>query len=104
MVGREGRDAVNGMCCVAPLLLSVMALALVAQGVIQYGTHPPAGEGLQAHLFQVLMLAQIPLIAVFAATADWRARARSLRLLAAQLGGWFAALGSVAVWEWFAAV
>lgn len=99
----SGRQTVNGVCCAAPIILSAMALTLILQGVIQYGGAIPADEGLNAHLFQVLMAIQIPLIALYALTADWSARTRSLRVLGTQLAGWLTALGAVALWQTLAA-
>ena len=97
-----GRETVNGVCCAAPILLSVMALTLIAQGIIQFGTAMPTDEGLKSQLFQIIMILQIPLIALFALTADWTARTRTLRMLAVQAGGWLTAVGAVAAWEWLA--
>ncbi len=98
-----GRQTLNGVCCVAPLLLALMALTLVLQGVIQYDGAIPAGEGAGARLFQILVALQIPLIALFAVTADWSARTRTLRLLGLQLAGWLSAIAAAGLWEWTAA-
>jgi hypothetical protein len=96
------RETLNGVCCAAPILLSILALTLIAQGVIQFGTAMPTDEGLKSQIFQIVMLLQIPLIALFAFTADWSARGRTLRMLALQAGGWLTAVGAVAAWEWMA--
>ncbi len=99
----ESRQTVNGICCAAPILLSIMAVTLVAQGLVQFGGAIPADEGLHADLFRILMAVQIPLIALYAATADWSARARTLRMLGVQLGGWITAIAAVAAWQFTAA-
>jgi hypothetical protein len=78
----------------APIVMSLAALALVADGVIQYGNHPPADEGWQAHIFQILMAAQLPIIFAFVG-ANWRSLRQHLPILAAQVLLWLAALGSV---------
>ena len=62
----ESRQTVNGICCAAPILLSIMALTLVAQGLVQFGGAIPADEGLHAQIFQILMAVQIPLIVAYA--------------------------------------
>lgn len=49
------------------------------------------------------MAVQIPLIALFAVTADWSARTRTLRLLGLQLAGWLSAIAAAGLWEWTAA-
>ena len=98
-----GRETVNGVCCAAPILLSIMALTLLAQGVIQFGGAMPVDEGIRSPLFQLIMAVQIPLIALFALTADWSARGKTLRMLSVQVGGWIAAIAAVGAWEMMAA-
>lgn len=49
-----------------PMAMSLAALALVALYVVFVGTARQADEGLAAHLWQVLMAGQLPLIAAFA--------------------------------------
>jgi hypothetical protein len=46
--------------------MSLMALALVAEAAIEFGDVRQPDEGWQAHLFQLLMVAQLPLIGLFA--------------------------------------
>lgn len=100
----HGRETINGVCCVGPIVLSVMALALVAQGVLQYGLNPPAGEGVRAFLFQLLMVIQLPLIGMYAATVDWSAaKGRALTIMAVQAAAWISAATAVAAWQWMAA-
>lgn len=49
-----------------PLAMSLAALALVIGHVAAYGSAREADEGTAAHLFQLLMVAQLPIIVVFA--------------------------------------
>ena len=49
-----------------PLALSVAALAVVIGYIARFGTARQADEGLAAHLWQLLMAAQLPIIAFFA--------------------------------------
>jgi hypothetical protein len=86
--------AVKRLTGFIPICMSVLALALVAEGVIQYGNHPPADEGWQAHLFQLLMVVQIPIILIFVGIC-WRSLRQNLPVLAAQVVLWLAALGAV---------
>ena len=86
--------AVKRLTGFAPICMSVLALALVAEGVLQYGNHPPADEGWQAHLFQLLMAIQIPIILIFVGVC-WRHLRQNLPVLAAQVFLWLAALGAV---------
>jgi hypothetical protein len=49
-----------------PIAFSLLALATVAIHVARFGTARQADEGTAAHLWQLLMAAQVPLIAFFA--------------------------------------
>lgn len=49
-----------------PLALSVAALAVVLGYIARFGTARQADEGLAAHLWQLLMAVQLPIIAFFA--------------------------------------
>jgi len=49
-----------------PVAMSLAALALVVVHIITSGTAREADEGTAAHLWQLLMAAQIPIIAFFA--------------------------------------
>lgn len=63
------------------VLLSFFALALVL-GNVAAGVPPQPDENASAHLFQLAMVLQAPLLLCFVATADWsRGRAKSLLVL-----------------------
>ena len=49
-----------------PLAMSLAALGLVIAHVMFYGTAHQADEGAAAHLWQLLMAGQLPVIAFFA--------------------------------------
>jgi len=49
-----------------PLVLSVAALATVLVHVAVFGVAREADEGAAAHLWQLLMAAQVPIVAFFA--------------------------------------
>jgi hypothetical protein len=51
-----------------PLAMSCAALSLVLGHVALFGATPEADEGAAAHLWQLLMAGQIPVIAFFALT------------------------------------
>ena len=74
------------------LVLSLVALLMVISGYFQ---PPQADEGSAAHIFQLSIVALVPTVLVFLATADWKQRwrgARPLALPAAALVLAFAAL------------
>jgi hypothetical protein len=85
---------VKRVCGIAPIVMSLIALALVIEGVIEFGNRPPADEGWQAHIFQILMAAELPVIIAFVAMS-WRSLKRSLPTLGAQVLLWMVAVGAV---------
>jgi hypothetical protein len=76
-----------------PLLMSLAALAILAAHVLIVGTAREADEGTSAHLFQLLMVGQVPLVAYFALTSRRRSTDHVLLVLGAQL---LAAAGALA--------
>ena len=93
--GVTNRHGVNRVLMVVPVLFSVLALALVL-GNVAAGVPPQDDEGTSAHLFQLLIAAQLPLVILFLATSDWTRRTRLLLALTVQALAVAAALGSLA--------
>ena len=92
MASEEAR--LNRISAVVPLVLSGLAFIIVMANILA-GVAPQADENASAHLWQLLMLAQLPLIMLFAVTANWRSRA-AIVWIAAQLLG--IAIACVPVW------
>ena len=88
------RLRLNRAAALLPLLLSALAFALVVANVAA-GVSPQPDEDASAHLWQLLMVAQLPLIVLFLATADWRRGGPAL-LVGLQLCG--IALACLPVW------
>jgi hypothetical protein len=82
------------ICGIAPIVMSLIALVLVVEGVIEFGNHPPADEGWQAHIFQILMVAELPIIVAFVVLSS-RSLKQNLAILGAQVLLWAVALGAV---------
>jgi hypothetical protein len=78
-----------------PVAMSLAALALVLGHVAIYGSVHAADEGTAAHLFQILMAAQVPIVAFFAIKWLPQAPGRALRVLALQALAGIAAFASV---------
>jgi hypothetical protein len=78
-----------------PLAASLVALAIVLVHAAVYGTAHQADEGAAAHLFQILMAGQVPVVAFFA--FEWLPRAprQAALVLALQGGAAVAAFASV---------
>jgi hypothetical protein len=49
-----------------PIVMSVLALAVLAIHIIKFGAAREADEGTTAHIWQLLMAGQVPLVAFFA--------------------------------------
>lgn len=93
-VGRMTRRTTNRICMVLPVVCSIGALALVL-GNVAAGVPPQADEGTAAHLFQLLIVVQFPLVILFMATADWTRPARPLLALLVQALAGAAAMGAL---------
>ncbi len=91
------RDRIHRIVGVAPVILSLLALALVAAALIFGWERGMKDEGAVAHTWQLLIAVQAPLIAIFLVTADWRRYRRELAPLAMQAAALAAALAPVAI-------
>jgi hypothetical protein len=49
-----------------PVAMSLAALAIVIIHIVRFGTAREADEGTSAHLWQILMAGQLPIVALFA--------------------------------------
>jgi hypothetical protein len=78
-----------------PLTMSLAALAIVLGHVVIFGAVREADEGTAAHVFQLLMIAQLPIIAFFAIKWLPRTPRQALQILALQAGAALAALAPV---------
>ena len=70
---------VNRLSGSAIIVLSLTALLAVVSGYFQ---PPLPDEGAAAHLFQLSIVALVPLALIFFATADWKEPFRTVRRLA----------------------
>ena len=68
-----------------PLALSLVALALVLGHVVLFGGVHEADEGTAAHLWQLLMAVQVPIIAFFALKYVPQKPKQALLVLALQM-------------------
>lgn len=91
---RMTKARVNRLAAVVPLVLSGLAFAIAVANVMA-GVPPQPDEGTSAHIWQLLMAAQLPVIILFVATADWK-RGSTPALVGAQAVGF--AIACVPVW------
>jgi hypothetical protein len=78
-----------------PVAMSLAALAMVLGHVAMFGAAREADEGTAAHIFQLLMIAEVPIMAFFAIRWLPRFPRQALQVLALQVGAALAALAPV---------
>lgn len=78
-----------------PLAMSLVALAIVLGHAAMFGVVHEADEGTPAHIFQLLMVAQVPVVVFFAIKWLPRAPGQALEVLALQAGAVLAAFVAV---------
>jgi hypothetical protein len=78
-----------------PIAMSVAALVTVLAHVVLFGAAREADEGAAAHIWQLLMVGQMPIVAFYAVKWLPQAPGRTLRVLAVQAAAALAALAPV---------
>jgi len=78
-----------------PLAMSLIALAMVLGHIAIYGVAREADEGAAAHLWQLLMAGQLPIVAFFAIKWLPRVPRQALYVLALQAAAWLASMAPV---------
>jgi len=96
----DARAMIRQPSAFIPIALSFAALALVLVHIITSGAAREADEGAAAHLWQMLMAAQIPLIAFFAIRWVPRRPQPGLLVLALQVVAALGALAPVYLLQW----
>jgi len=82
-----------------PLAMSLAAIALVPGHVARFGIVRQADEGTAARIFQLLIVAQAPILAFFAIKWLPRATRQALVVLALQVAAALAAVALVIILE-----
>jgi hypothetical protein len=80
-----------------PIAMSIAALVTVLYHVAMFGIAREADEGAAAHIWQLLMAGQVPVVAFYAVNWLPRTPRTALQVLAVQVG---AALGALAPVYW----
>jgi len=83
-----------------PIAMSLGALATILVFITLHGTAPQPDEGTAAHIWQLLMAAQIPFVMFFAIKWVWQSPRRAVPILALQLGAALAAIAPVFFFHW----
>src|SRR5439155_23082758 len=85
---------------VLPVVMSCAALAVVLFHIVRFGIARQADEGLEAHLWQLLMAGQVPVVAYFALIWLPRRPRQAALVLAVQALAGLAALAPVFLLKW----
>jgi peptidoglycan/LPS O-acetylase OafA/YrhL len=83
-----------------PITMSAVALAIVLIFLAVHGPAPQADEGTAAHLWQLLMGLQVPIVLFFAAIWLPRAPRQALPILGLQAVAALAAMAPVFLLRW----
>jgi hypothetical protein len=78
-----------------PIAMSIAALGTVLYHIAMFGIAPQTDEGAAAHIWQLLMAGQAPVVAFYAVKWLPRAPRAALQVLAVQIGAALAALAPV---------
>jgi hypothetical protein len=83
-----------------PVAMSIAALAIVIVYAAMFGTARQADEGTSAHLWQLLMAGQVPVVAFFAIRWLPTEPRQALLVLALQIAAALAAMFPVWWFQW----
>lgn len=83
-----------------PVTMSIAALATVALFIARHGTASQADEGAAAHIWQLLMAGQAPIVLFFGIKWVGFSPKQALPVLAIQIAAAFAALAPVYLLHW----
>ncbi len=83
-----------------PPVMSCGALATLLVFIALHGTSPQADEGAAAHIWQLLMAAQIPIVIFFVIRWARQSPRQAVPVLALQLGAALAAMAPVFLLHW----
>jgi hypothetical protein len=85
------RSLLLSPAALTPVLMSLLAMSVVLVYLARYGPAPQPDEGTAAHLWQILMALQLPIVGFFALRRIPEAPRAASLVLALQLG---AAIGA----------
>lgn len=88
------REQINRAASKVILALAVIALVTVLSGYT-HARQPETDEGTGAHIFQLSIVALLPMILLFMGTADWKQPWKSVRPLLLPLAALVVAFGAL---------
>jgi hypothetical protein len=96
----RSRSAWKQAGAVIPIAMSLAALGVVIGYAATFGIAPQGDEGTAAHVWQVLMAGQVPVVVFFAIRWFPAAPKQALLVLVAQVGAALAAMFPVWWFQW----
>jgi len=93
------RERLNCISGIVPVVLSLVAFGEVIVAVLTGSGTGSGDEGPAAHIFQFLIVAEVPVILVFLATTEWKRFVRVAGFLALQAAAILLALAPVAFFK-----
>jgi hypothetical protein len=96
----RARSMLKYPSAVLPVAMSLGALATVLIFLALHGPAPQADEGAAAHIWQLLMAAQVPMVAYFAVRWVPQSPGWGVRVLALQVAAALAAITPVFLLHW----
>lgn len=93
------RSVLQKPSAIAPIVMSLLALLLIVVHVARYGLSQDADEGTSAHLFQLLMVCQVPIVSFFAFRWLPESPTHARIVLALQLSAGLVAFAALFVFE-----
>jgi hypothetical protein len=97
---RSGESLLRRSTAFAPVAMSLAALLIVLVRIAVVGTAPEPDEGAAAHLWQLLMVLQVPVVILFAMRWVPQAPGKALPILGLQAGAALAAMAPVFLLRW----
>ncbi len=89
------RQRINSVASIVPILMSAAALLLVLVAAATGWDNDLPDEGTAAHLFQLLVAGQLPIVLLFLVTSQGRPGRQVALLLAAQAAALGLAFGAL---------
>ena len=97
---RSLRSVLKHPSAFLPVAMSLGALATVLTFLALHGPAPQADEGAAAHIWQLLMAAQVPIVVFFAFKWVPQSPRPAMAVLALQIGAALAAMAPVFLLHW----
>ncbi len=96
----SARALIKSPSAFLPIAMSLGAFATVLSFIVMHGTAPQADEGAAAHIWQLLMAGQAPIVLFFAIKWVPQLPRQAIPILALQAGAALGALAPVYLLHW----